>query len=251
MTSQTLPLSHDLRPAAIGHVAPYLLRSGRGQRGLPGDAAIIGKTLDPRRAAAVLSTPISPASTPPAASCWKAHAAAAYDWTLHYAAENAIVAHSQAAYLGWHYPPPFLMIAGLLATLPYTIAFLVWIGATLPLYLTTIRAIVGNRIGWLIGGAFPCLMPNIISGQNGFFTASLVGGALVLAGIVSPLLAGCCLGLLTYKPQFGILFPLRAGRRRLLAGDGERQRSAPPRWRLRRLFCSAQRRGPSFFTGCR
>jgi arabinofuranan 3-O-arabinosyltransferase len=134
------------------------------------------------------------------------HPAAAYDWNLHYAAENAIVAHSPAEYLGWHYPPPFLLIAGLLATLPYAVAFFVWIAATLPLYLMTIRAIVGDRIGWLIGGAFPCLMPNIISGQNGFFTAALVGGSLALLE-TQPVLAGICLGLLTYKPQFGILFP--------------------------------------------
>jgi len=134
------------------------------------------------------------------------HPAAAYDWNLHYAAENALVAHTQAAYLGWHYPPPFLLIAGLLATLPYAAAFFVWIAATLPLYLATIRTIVGERIGWLFAGAFPCLMPNIISGQNGFFTASLVGSALVLLE-TQPVLAGICLGLLTYKPQFGILFP--------------------------------------------
>ena len=135
------------------------------------------------------------------------HPAAAYDWTLHYAAENDVVAHAPAAYLGWHYPPPFLMIAGLLATLPYAAAFVVWIAATLPLYLVTIRAIVGDRIGWLIAGAFPCLMPNIIPGQNGFLTASLIGGALALLERY-PVLAGCCLGLLTYKPQFGVLFPL-------------------------------------------
>jgi arabinofuranan 3-O-arabinosyltransferase len=135
------------------------------------------------------------------------HPAAAYDWNLHYAAENAVAAHDPKQYLGWHYPPPFLMIAGLLAALPYVTAFAVWIAVTLPLYLATIRAIVGDKIGWLIGGAFPCLMPNIVPGQNGFLTASLVGGTLVLLER-QPVLAGCCLGLLTYKPQFGILFPL-------------------------------------------
>jgi Glycosyltransferase family 87 len=133
--------------------------------------------------------------------------AAAYDWALHYAAENAIAAHARSAYLGWHYPPPFLIVAGLLAALPYTAAFIVWIAATLPLYLATIRGIIGARIGWLIAGATPCLLPNIIPGQNGLLTASLVGGAL---GLLQrrPLLAGCCLGLLTYKPHFGVLFPL-------------------------------------------
>ena len=135
------------------------------------------------------------------------HAAAAYDWNLHYAAENAVVPHDYAAYLGWHYPPPFFMIAALLATLPYAVAFLVWIAATLPLYLASMRAVVGDKIGWLIGGAFPCLLPNIVPGQNGLFTAALIGGTLALLPR-RPILAGCCLGLLTYKPQFGILFPL-------------------------------------------
>lgn len=135
------------------------------------------------------------------------HAAAAYDWTLHYAAENAVVAHDYAAYLGWHYPPPFLLIAALLATLPYAAAFLAWTAATLPLYLASMRSVVGDKVGWLIGGAFPCLLPNIVPGQNGLFTASLIGGTLVLLPS-RPILAGCCLGLLTYKPQFGILFPL-------------------------------------------
>jgi hypothetical protein len=204
MTLQTLPLGHGLRPATsdmlnrtcFGLVvanAAYLVTQ------------IIGKTwiLD------ASGRPIHTDFTNVYAAgrlVLEGHAAAAYDWNLHYAAENALVAHSQAEYLGWHYPPPFLLIAGLLATLPYAAAFLVWMAATLPLYLMTIRTIVGDRIGWLVGGAFPCLMPNIISGQNGFLTASLVGGALALLES-QPVAAGICLGLLTYKPQFGILFP--------------------------------------------
>ncbi len=132
--------------------------------------------------------------------------AAAYDWDLHYAAENAVIAHYKAAYLGWHYPPPFLLIAALLATLPYAAAFVVWIGASLPIYLLTIRSVLGSRIGWLFAGAFPGLLPNIVPGQNGLFTASLIGGTLLLLERY-PVMAGCCLGLLTYKPQFGILFP--------------------------------------------
>jgi arabinofuranan 3-O-arabinosyltransferase len=99
------------------------------------------------------------------------------------------------------------MVAALLAALPYASAFILWIAATLPLYLAAIRAIVGDRIGWLVGAAFPCLLPNIVSGQNGLLTAALIGGTLALLPR-RPVLAGCCLGLLTYKPQFGILFPL-------------------------------------------
>jgi hypothetical protein len=91
--------------------------------------------------------------------------------------------------------------------LPYAVAFFAWIAVTLPLYLASMRAVVGDKIGWLIGGAFPCLLPNVVPGQNGLFTAALIGGTLTLLP-GRPILAGCCLGLLTYKPQFGILFPL-------------------------------------------
>ena len=48
---------------------------------------------------------------------------------------------------------------------------------------------------------------NTLVGQNGFLTAALIGGTLYLMP-VRPVLAGICLGLLTYKPQYGLLFPI-------------------------------------------
>ena len=48
---------------------------------------------------------------------------------------------------------------------------------------------------------------NTLVGQNGFLTAALIGGTLYLMP-VRPVLAGICLGLLSYKPQYGLLFPL-------------------------------------------
>jgi hypothetical protein len=51
------------------------------------------------------------------------------------------------------------------------------------------------------------VLTNVLVGQNGFLTASLIGGMLVLLP-VRPILAGICLGLLSYKPQYGPLFPL-------------------------------------------
>jgi hypothetical protein len=47
----------------------------------------------------------------------------------------------------------------------------------------------------------------VLVGQNGFLTAALIGFALVFLE-KRPVLAGICLGILTYKPHFGILFPL-------------------------------------------
>ena len=133
--------------------------------------------------------------------------AAAYDWDIHKAVENAALGYDFRGYFAWLYPPPFLALAALLALLSYPLSYLVWMAATLPLYLVTIRALVGQRIGWLLAAAFPAVLANMMVGQNGYLTAALIGGTL---GFMQrrPVLAGICLGLLTYKPHFGILFPL-------------------------------------------
>jgi len=59
----------------------------------------------------------------------------------------------------------------------------------------------------LLAAAFPAVLNNTIAGQNGFLTASLIGGTLYLLP-ARPILAGVCLGLLSYKPQYGLLFPV-------------------------------------------
>jgi len=69
------------------------------------------------------------------------------------------------------------------------------------------RAIVGRPFGLLLAAAFPVVLTNTLVGQNGFLTASLIGATLYLIP-VRPVLAGICLGLLSYKPQYGLLFPL-------------------------------------------
>jgi arabinofuranan 3-O-arabinosyltransferase len=69
------------------------------------------------------------------------------------------------------------------------------------------RAIVGRPFGLLLAVAFPVILANTLVGQNGFLTAALIGGTLYLLP-TRPILAGICLGLLSYKPQYGVLFPL-------------------------------------------
>jgi arabinofuranan 3-O-arabinosyltransferase len=133
--------------------------------------------------------------------------AAAYDWTAHKAAEVRAVGHDFANYYGWHYPPTFLFAAAALATLPYLTAALLWLAATLAAYAAALRGILGARAGIFLALGFPAVLWNATAGQNGFLTAALLGGTL---GLMErrPALAGICLGLLSYKPQFGLLFPL-------------------------------------------
>ncbi len=135
------------------------------------------------------------------------HAAAAYDWPTHKLVEETAVGHPFDGYFGWHYPPSFLFVAAALSLLPYALAYAVWAFGTFPAYLAAIRAILGDRIGYLLAAAFPAVLANFFAGQNGFLSAGLIGGALILIE-PQPLAAGVLIGLLTYKPHLGLLFPL-------------------------------------------
>src|SRR5882757_728645 len=61
------------------------------------------------------------------------NAAAAFDWPSQHARERQIFGNETPFY-GWHYPPYFLFVAGLLALMPYALALAVWQGATLLFY---------------------------------------------------------------------------------------------------------------------
>jgi hypothetical protein len=133
--------------------------------------------------------------------------AAAYDWPANKAAEERAVGHAFANYYGWHYPPVFLFVAAALALLPYLAAAMIWLAATLAAFAATLGSILGGRAGVFLALGFPAALWNITAGQNGFLTATLIGGTLALLER-HPALAGVCLGLLSYKPQFGLLFPI-------------------------------------------
>src|SRR5262249_50820021 len=94
-----------------------------------------------------------------------------------------------------------------LGLMPYTIAFIVWVAATLLLYLAAVYAIIPRPAAVIAAiTPYPVLM-NILLGHNGFLTAGLIGLALAFTEY-RPWLSGILLGLLSYKPQFGILFPI-------------------------------------------
>ncbi len=172
--------------------------------------------------------------------------AAPFDPAKQFARERKIFGPTTQFY-GWHYPPYFLGLAAALATMPYWLSLLVWQSVTLILYLLTIRAILflpsplwgGSRAEGARGGAdgvqddplptasrstsptrgevkkdwllfalaFPAVFINLGQAHNGFLTAALIGTALCQLDR-RPILAGVLIGLLAYKPQFGVLIPL-------------------------------------------
>ena len=135
------------------------------------------------------------------------HPAQAWDWDIQKQVEVALLGQNFTGYFAWHYPPPFLFVASLLAHFPYAVAFIGWALVSLVPYLAMMRAIVGRPFGLLLAVAVPMAFNNVLVGQNGFLTAALIGGTLYLMP-VRPVLSGICLGLLSYKPQYGLLFPL-------------------------------------------
>jgi hypothetical protein len=137
---------------------------------------------------------------------WQGRAAEAYDPPLQHVAEKAVFAR-EVPFFGWHYPPFFLAIAFLVAALPYAWGLSLWLVAGFAAYLATIRAILPRRETLLVASAFPAVFVNIGHGQNGFLTTALLGGALQLLDR-RPWLAGVLIGLLAYKPQFGVLIPV-------------------------------------------
>lgn len=132
---------------------------------------------------------------------------APYDPVLQHTAEREAFGGRPVPFFGWHYPPLFLIIAAGLALMPYAWALLAWTAIGLSAYLVTMRAILPRPETVLVAVAFPATFVNLGHGQNGFITASLIGGALLLLDR-RPLVAGLLIGLLSYKPQFGVMIPL-------------------------------------------
>ncbi len=134
-------------------------------------------------------------------------AADVWDWDLHRAVQYDLHGPGLTEWYGWHYPPPFLLVATLLATMPYSLALFLWQGATLGPLAYTANSVTGRPDGWLFVAAAPVTMVCVMHGHNGFLTALLLGGGLLLLDN-RPFVAGLLLGCLVYKPQFALLLPL-------------------------------------------
>jgi hypothetical protein len=129
-----------------------------------------------------------------------------FDNGAHEAMQKRIFGPATPFY-SWGYPPYFLALAALLAALPYIAALLLWQAATLAAYLAALWRILPLKGALPLALAFPAVYINLTHGQNGFLTAGLMAGGLVLLD-KRPWLAGLLFGLLAYKPQFCVLLPI-------------------------------------------
>lgn len=148
-------------------------------------------------------------------------AAGAYNYST-FAAAQALATKSPppVAYFHWVYPPTMLLLFAPIARLPYAVAFFTWIAATLCLYIVALYAIVPSLLSTVLALLPLPVVKNIFDGQTAFLMAGLLGLSMVLISR-RPYLSGICLGILTYKPQFVLFFPLAlviTGQWRVIAG---------------------------------
>ncbi|HXW85675.1 MAG TPA: glycosyltransferase family 87 protein, partial [Candidatus Binataceae bacterium] len=125
---------------------------------------------------------------------------AAYDQARLLIAQRAALADPKLALCAFFYPPIYLLTALPFAALPYLGALLVWTALGLGVYLVVIRRVVPRPETLLLALAFPGALVNLTNGQNGFFTAALLGAGL-LSLAERPFTAGLLFGLLATKPQ--------------------------------------------------
>lgn len=130
-----------------------------------------------------------------------------FDSDVYMAALRKVTGISDLAPMYWSYPPHLLFFIwpfGLLGFLP---SYIIWCVVGLALYVWAAVASGVDRKYWLFLAVAPAVTVNVFLGQNGFLTAALLIGGLANLDR-RPIVAGILLGLLTIKPQFGLLLPV-------------------------------------------
>jgi hypothetical protein len=147
---------------------------------------------------------------------WRHAALDVYSWEAFHAFEQS-VAGAALNYYHYSYPPPALLLTAPLAALPYIPGLAAWLIGSWYVFYRVVAAAwpqAGRRDAALLAAATPAVFLNVVGGQNGAWSAALLGGGLVLLDR-RPKLAGVLFGLMIYKPHLALLVPvaLLAGRR--------------------------------------
>ncbi|HEX3521768.1 MAG TPA: glycosyltransferase family 87 protein [Stellaceae bacterium] len=130
-----------------------------------------------------------------------------YDHSVYAASQDMFYRPGECLFMHQYiYPPTFLFFAYPLGFMPYLLAFAIWVIATMLLYQATVWMIIPRGAAVLAAMTPAAAVKNIQLGHTGFLVAALIGLSLVFAER-RRWFAGIFLGLLTCKPQYGVLFP--------------------------------------------
>jgi hypothetical protein len=129
-----------------------------------------------------------------------------YDLEGFHAAIREIL-NPRQGFMNFSYPPHALLPLAPLGTLPYGVSLAIWLGLGLGAYvwlvLSRVRA-PRSLAFWLL--LAPATLMNVVMAHAAPLLAVLMVGALLLVP-TRPVLAGILIGLLTVKPQLGLLIP--------------------------------------------
>lgn len=137
---------------------------------------------------------------------WHGRAADVYNWPVYHAFQQGIVGADLGPY-NYSYSPILLLLTAPLAALPYIPGLSAWLAVSWFAFYRALRLALPGRDATLLALAAPAVFVNAYGGQNGCWTAALLGGGLSLLDR-RPVLAGVMFGLLTYKPHLGLLIPV-------------------------------------------
>ncbi|MEQ8935441.1 MAG: glycosyltransferase family 87 protein, partial [Amphiplicatus sp.] len=121
----------------------------------------------------------------------------------------ALKARAPLDHLGlmWQYPPSVFFLTAALTLLPFKASYILWVGFGWAVMALTLRHIGFHGRTLRLLALSPLAAPIVVSGQISFLT----GAALALAAYKPKtrwFIAGIAAGLLTLKPQLGLLIPL-------------------------------------------
>jgi arabinofuranan 3-O-arabinosyltransferase len=109
----------------------------------------------------------------------------------------------------WLYPPAFLVMVTPLGLMSFAWAYLAWALVSLALTAWAARSFVAG-IGplWVLMAFAPAYFPSVMMGQTSLFWLAALLAALAALGQGRWVLAGVFIGLLTLKPQLGVMIPV-------------------------------------------
>jgi len=142
---------------------------------------------------------------------WHGRAATIYDWDGFHVFEAGVLG-APIDFYHYSYPPVLLVLSAPLAFVSYVPALFVWLIAGWFAFYCALRLVRPDHNALLLALVTPAVFINTVGGQNGTWTAAMLGGGLMLLKR-RPFVAGILFGLLITKPQLGLLLPLA-----LLAG---------------------------------
>lgn len=130
-----------------------------------------------------------------------------FDNALFKSLQEKTLHNSFEGIMPWVIFPTFMLIAAPLAKFAYIPSFFIFCIITLAAYSFVVFKTSRDKYVTLAVLALPSVLFCLFHGQTGLLSGAIIGGSLLLLPRY-PFLSGVVIGLLIYKPQLGLLFPV-------------------------------------------